>query len=617
MRLIERFSRVLAALAVVTALFSTIAIAAQPVAPHGYPRLAYYGSIRGNGYPFYNFPIDTHLNVSILDKVARFEEIILDVNPIYPYRPDILAALRARNPSAKMLAYVVGQYMWDPADFDSLNHYPTRFRRILDHNNGWLYNTQGNKYYAGNVNLAKKDAGGRYVIADSLALLWKDVAIDAGIWDGLFYDILCDEMAWSEIHGEAIDIVRAGYSNRTDFNNNWHAATDTIAALMRNWGGPDYILVGNCALGTKYSTFNGWMREGFPTENGNTWYTNMFWRPGGYMTDEANFLEPRHNYIFTFNSGSDWTTQVNQRLARWGLGTATLGDGFGVFGGQDRDAFHSDWWNWWFDEYAVDLATGMSSPSGEHTGWLGQPLSDMYQVVWVQPDVADGVTNTGFETSLMQNWNFWANSPATIAHDTTTAGQGRASARINITQTNPTDWKINFNTPLTVSMDPNTVYAVTFWAKASPAREVPVIIGTPGQGQWDARFVWVDETWRAYQVPFNTGNHSGLTSLQFYLAKAAGTLWFDNVHVQQGESTIYRRDFQNGTVLVNPSEWSPATAQLERPYRRILGAVDPTVNDGSVSATQYLPAASSLFLLGDDVTPPAQVIDLRQVILRP
>ncbi|MFN8589719.1 MAG: carbohydrate binding domain-containing protein [Candidatus Eisenbacteria bacterium] len=612
-----RFGRVLAAFGVVGLLVASMAMAADPVAPHGYPRLAYYGSIRGNGYPFYNFPVDTNLDTSVLDKVSRFEEIILDVNPIWPYRPDILRELRNRNPKAKMLAYVVGQYMWDPADFDSLNHYPTRFRRILDNNNGWLYNVQGNKYYAGNVNLAKKDASGRYVIADSLALLWKNVAIDSGVWDGLFYDILCDDMYWSEVHGNVIDIARAGYSDRTTFNNNWHAATDTIAALMRNWGGPDYILVGNCALGTKYSTFNGWMREGFPFETGGTWYTNMFWRPGGYMTDEANFREPRHNYIFTFNVGTDWTSALNQRLARWGLGTATLGDGFGVFGGQDRDAYHSDWWNWWFDEYAVDLETGQSSQLAEHTGWLGQPLTDMYQEVWVQEDKPDGVVNGDFETSSTANWNFWPASPATIKNDTTTAGHGRASTRIDVLQLNTIDWKVNYNTPLTLNMDPNTVYSVTFWAKASPPREVPVIIGTPGQGQWDARFVYVDEVWRAYQVPFNTGTHSGLTSLQFYLAKATGALWFDNVHVQPGESTIYRRDFQNGTVIVNPSEWSEAVVTLERPYRRILGATDPIVNDGSVSAVQHLPAASSLFLLGDDITPPATVTDLRQVNLRP
>ncbi|MCC6649956.1 MAG: carbohydrate binding domain-containing protein [Candidatus Eisenbacteria bacterium] len=617
MRLTERFGRVLAALGVISALIVTAATAAGPVAPHGYPRLAYYGSIRGNGFPFYNFPIDTNLDTAILDKVARFEEIILDVNPIYPYRPDVLSALRARNPDAKMLAYVVGHHMWDPNDFDSLNHYPTRYRRILDHNNGWLYNQRNNKYYAGNVNLAKRDPNGRLVIADSLALLWKDVAIDSGIWDGLFFDILCDDMYWSEVHGESINLAEAGYTNRTDFNNSWHAATDTIAALMRNWGGPDYILVGNCALGTKYSTFNGWMREGFPFETGGTWYTNMFWRPGGYMTDEANFLEPRHNYIFTFNIGTDWTSPLNQRLARWGLGSATLGDGFGVFGGQDRDAYHSDWWNWWFDEYGVDLQTGMTTTAREGIGWLGQPLSDMYQVVWVKPEVPDGIVNWDFETSVTQNWSFGGMIPASIARDTTTAGHGRSSSRITVPTANPVEWKVNYSTPIAMSLDPNTLYSVSFWAKASPPREIPVVIGTPGQGPWDTRLVWVDEVWRSYQVPFNTMSHSGNTNLQFYLAKTAGATWFDNVHLQQGESTVYRRDFQNGTVLVNPSETSDATVTLERPYRRILGATDPIVNDGSVSAVQYLPIASALFLLGDDITPPAQVTDLRQVSIRP
>ena len=131
--------RVIAAV-LLLALTAAVAIAASaPLAPHGYPRLAFYGSIRGNGYPFYNAPIDSALNDTTLNAVSRFEEIILDINPIWPYRPDVIRELRRRNPDAKLLAYVVGQNIWDARDVDSLRHYPTRYRRLIDNNDGWLY----------------------------------------------------------------------------------------------------------------------------------------------------------------------------------------------------------------------------------------------------------------------------------------------------------------------------------------------------------------------------------------------------------------------------------------------------------------------------------------------
>lgn len=612
---LPRFARAFTCLALILlAAVPAARAAAIRTAPNGYPRLAFYGSIRGNGYPFYNAPVDSALNDTVLDKVSRFEEIILDVNPIFPYRPDILRELRRRNPKTRILAYVVGHDIWDARDRDSLVHYPTRYRRLLDNNNGWLYNQDGSKWFAGNTNLAKKDASGRYVIADSLALLWKEVAVDPGIWDGLFFDILCDHMAWSQTYGRLIDYRRAGYNSFTEFDNSWKAATDTIAAMMRNFGGPDYILVGNCAAGTKYSTFNGWMREGFPYETGGEWWTNMFWAPGGYITDDQNFLVPRHNYIFSFQVGTNNYSDNNNRIMRFGLGSATLGDGFGVFGGQDRDAFHADYHNWWYDEYAVDLDTHQASNDGAKTGWLGQAITPMYQMVWVGTN-PEGIQNPNFETSVGQGWQLFQNSPCAIRQDSTTAAQGKSSARIDIFQSNPVDWKVNFNAPINVEVLPWTTYSVTFWAKASSPRTLNVNIFSNGSSV-ASRPAALTTEWKQFQIPFVFYQDNSLVnpSVQMFLAKDAGTVWFDGFHVQQGGSMVWRRDFQNGTVLVNPSTESFMEVHLERPFHRILGLTDPIQNDGTTSNVQMVAPSDALFLVGDDVTPPNGVKDLHQVV---
>lgn len=599
---------------------SRVATAAPAsVAPEGYPRLALYGSIRGNGYPFYNAPLDSALNDTVLTRVARFNEIVLDVNPITPFRPDVIQRIRQKNPNAKFLAYVVGQDIWMAADRDSLRHYPTRVRRLVTNNNAWLLSKlTHDKYYGGNINLAKRNAAGDLYIADSLAQIWKEFTIDSGHWDGIFYDILCDEMNWLQSEGDSIDYVAAGYPSFAAFNASWREATNLIGQKMRQWGGPNFVMVGNCALGTKYDTFNGWMREGFPYQAGGDWYSNMYWTPGGYFTDEANFREPRHNFIFSFQVGSDQFSENNNRIMRYGLASATLGDGFGVFGGQDRDAYHSEYQNWWYDEYGVDLATGRASGEFQHRGWLGQPLSRYYQMVWVG-DQPDGVRNNDFESSVLQDWNLGTANPATRTRDTTSnAPSGRACARIDMPSSFPVDWYTNFNTPLDVPLEQFTSYSVTFWIKASTMRNIPVILAPlGGSGSLFSRTITVGTEWTHVQVPIFTNTTSGPVSLQFYLAKDAGSVWFDDVHFQQGVTTVYRRDFQNGCVLVNTSLDTPMDVKMERPFRRILGTTDPVTNDGTSGLIHSMSPSNALFLLSDDVTPPATVNDLRQVHLRP
>jgi hypothetical protein len=65
-------------------------------------------------------------------------------------------------------------------------------------------------------------------------------------------------------------------------------------------------------------------------------------------------------------------------------------------------------------------------------------------------------------------------------------------------------------------------------------------------------------------------------------------------------SAGWRRDFQGGTVLVNPN-WSPGASiafTLAGPWRyyRIKGIICPTVNDGALVTSQTVPAGDAIFL---------------------
>lgn len=590
-------------------------LCASAVLAQDYPRLGLYGSVAGDGTPFVKG--DGSLDTTAIAQVARYDEVILDVNPLTPYRPDIAAALRARNPDIRLLAYVLGHDIWPAADADSLHHYPTRYHRLVRDLDGFLYNRlDGQEYPGANVNLARRDANGRFIVAEGLADLLYDAIVSTGQWDGVFFDVYCYTISWSQDGTRQIDYARAGYPSLAAFESAWQAGSDTLANRLRRLSGPGVILAGNCAGSAHQAVFNGWMRENFPLQNGGTWYDNMLSEPHGYFADEARFVQPAHNWIFSAMLGADGSqyTGENARRVRYGLASAALGSGYGVFGPSDRNVRTAPYHAWWYDEYAVDRATGRASASLQHTGWLGQPLGAPYQMIWAGTN-ADAVTNADFETDDTTGWSFGRFAPAvaTLTRDAATSAAGAASAHVSITTASTVDWHVNLTTTANIPMSPGLSYAVTFWAKASSARVMPIVAVKVGGGSLASRNVTLGTEWTHYQVILQP-NASGSATLSFFLGMQAGDVWFDDVHFQQGATNLWRRDFQHGTVLVNPSD-----AALEVPmgtsWRRIQGSVDTVVNDGSIAGTVTVRPSDALFLLstGTDVIPPAAISDVRVV----
>ncbi|MEO5616374.1 MAG: putative glycoside hydrolase, partial [Candidatus Eisenbacteria bacterium] len=568
------------------------------------------------GYPLWD--LSGNVNPTVLDEIARYHEVILDANPITPYRPDVALALRARRPDIRLLAYVTGHSNWFAAQPDSTVHFPTRYWRLVRDLDGFLYNTGGGQYgsqssQAGNINLAKRDGTGRFIVAERIADLFYDSIVRSGIWDGVFVDVFCDNMLWMEASGEIVDITRAGYPDRTAFAAAWKTASDTLASRLRRLSGPTQILAGNCAAGTKYAWFNGWMRENFPYQGGGTWSTNMYSDPGGYFVDEQRWLTPRHNFIYSASSGLNQPySTTNMRKARFGLGTASLGTGYAAIGNAARVSRNEQFMAWWYDEYAVNLATGAASTQLQHTGWLGQPLGDFYQMVWIGA-TPDAVTNPGFETSVTSGWDLATNLGSTATRDTVSAPVGNASVRITCPTAVPAvPWATVYRTTTGIPVTANGEYAATFWARSQAPRTIEVVAGGMSGGVSYARLVLsIDQTWRRYQVILRP-NQTATARLDLMLAGMAGDVWFDDVHFQAGANSVYRRDFQNGMVLVNPGA-TPQDVVMERTVQRIAGFRDPTVNSGASGTTHRVGASDALFLIGGDTTPPAAIRDLRPV----
>jgi hypothetical protein len=263
---------------------------------------------------------------------------------------------------------------------------------------------------------------------------------------------------------------------------------------------------------------------------------------------------------------------------------------------------------WWYDEYAVDPATARSSSERSHVGWLGQPRGPHYQMIWLGSG-PDGVSHPGFETDVTSGWQFWTDVGASVAHDATQAAVGSGSARVTVPAAAPQTWQASFRATSTLLVSAGQLHSATFWARASKPRTIEVALAYTGGGV-GAQVVAVGTTWQRYQVSI-VPNSTARVALSFMLAGADGQVWIDDAHLQAGATTLYRRDFERGAILLNPSN-GDLTVPLEREYRRIRGLVDPLTNDGARVTQVTVRAQDALFLLGgEDVTPPATIDDLR------
>jgi hypothetical protein len=598
-------------------LVALVPAGSRPASAQAYPRLGLYWSIHRDGQPLLN--ASGVLDPVVAAQVTRYNQIVVDVDPLSPYRTDVLQQLHQMRPGIKLMGYVTGHYIWPSNDPDSLRHYPTRYWRTVRNLNGFLYNRSGALFGLSNsaladVNLAKKNGAGHYVVAESLAVLFHDVVVKDGFFDGVFIDAYCNGILWAQAPGESIDFVRAGYASQAAFDAGWRAGTDTLASRLRQLSGPTPTLVGNCAVGTKYAWFNGWMRENFPAQNGGTWYANMLNATGGYLQDDLHFRAPTDNFIF---SGTAYPSLPYNpeclRQLRYGLGSATLGDGYGVFGFVGRVTDLYPYWTWWYDEYAVDLATGRSSNLASNTGWLGQPRGPYYQMIWVGTG-PDAVTNPGLETDVSGWTSYFAMPGGSMSRDATTAGVGAASLKVHVTTPSSVDWHANIASGGSLPVYSNGTISATFWAKASSMRTIPVVANEPGIGELARQSIVIDTQWRQYQVAL-VPTRAGSAKLQFYLGLEAGDVWLDDLHLQSGTTTVYRRDFDNGAVLVNPGP-ADLTVPLGAGWRRILGTVAPSVNDGSVATTIVVPTQDARFVIAAsaDTIPPGQIQD---AVVRP
>jgi hypothetical protein len=80
------------------------------------------------------------------------------------------------------------------------------------------------------------------------------------------------------------------------------------------------------------------------------------------------------------------------------------------------------------------------------------------------------------------------------------------------------------------------------------------------------------------------------------LGASAGTVWLDNVQLQEGDSNLWQRNFTHGMVLLNATN-SARTVGVAPGYRRIAGTQAPAIDNGAAVTVTSIPAQDALLLV--------------------
>lgn len=440
-------------------------------------------------------------------------------------------------------------------------------------------------------------------------------------WDGILLDRaksniseLIDDTDLSTartIDPDNSNTVLNGYAN---FNLAWNKGLLQLEEALRNSVGNDKIIYTSHET-PNYDLINGSYLEAFPDDNGafgNTSWKEMVFGPrleGSYYEWLERARQPNLTMIETYqddsrpNPAGDGSYvnlcgqagfTPNYQKMRYGLTTALLNDGFYSY--EMNTNGHGALCLLWFDEY---------DNAGFGRGYLGLPLNSAYQAI--DSLTTENLVNGGTMDSDLHiaYWYLYADSgsgyEATVNADTADKHAGDASARIDITQTQTgSDWQIQFSyQPFALQQGKD--YTLTFWAKANKNRSAMVWAHHYEEGVgWkpDLSFDTINLTseWKKYILPTTALNTLNSSQLVFGLAQTTGSVWLDDVQLQEGTLDVYRRDFDGGIALVNASQITQ-TVSLGKTYQKIYGSQDPSINNGDLINTITLPPHDGIIVV--------------------
>jgi len=307
---------------------------------HDYPRLA-------------NLYWRTPITRDVAKELAKWDLLALDMQA-GTNSAESIAYIRQLNPDIIILAYTSANEI--PRDRLSIIE-PSGWGLWHDLASGvdpnWELKTYQNEnivFWPGNImaNLYARDNGGKSY-ADYLSDFYHTKVLSTGLWDGLLFDNVWQDVSW--VNGD-IDIDNDGrYDSAQKINSDWQKGYNELFQNIRNRSGDKYLIIGN-GDSNYHNAINGRMFEGFPEIWEGGWVGSM----NRYKNVTSDGYTPRINIL---NSDTDNTGDyTDYKTMRYGLTSSLMYSSYYSFdfGTNLREQL------WWYDEYQTNLGKPKSDP---------------------------------------------------------------------------------------------------------------------------------------------------------------------------------------------------------------------------------------------------------------
>jgi len=322
---------------------------------------------------------------------------------------------------------------------------------------------------------------------------------------------------------------------------------------------PNMILSGGTRDAGGFADLNGVQMEGFPNQSNfhtpTPNYDNVSSLLARYSYQSRyRSTGPAHSHVLSKTPSKLYpfdanTRPSNNRAFRFALGMTMLEDGYFAF--RNTRQFPDVW----FDEYAVNLKPGaqfghaiVSNKNNEaaarsNTGWLGRPKGPrkrIYSDNQFRPSSSIIKSGTFERTNDISEWNGRALTTSIV----NTAQDGTKGLRASPHQ----GYRKVFSDAAIVGPKAQVVsgrqYTLAFSARATKPRDIGVAAGGHSE-----RFL-IGTTWKRFVMTF-TASQSGLFRTNINLGRENTEVIIDSLYLFEGNPNVFRRDFDNGIVVVN------------------------------------------------------------------
>lgn len=616
------------------------------------------------GFPrIFNYLLTDPTNISLMHNVALPEiernlaavDLITGVNGDPTFATGAwMKRLRDINPTLRMIPYqqaFMAQYLdrapyWGSAGLNSL------FNRTIKPE-WFLFDTSGKPVFSPdfpqNVQMNHTPFAFKHDGIDfnqHLVKYLQTASLPPGLYEGFHFDqpewypnpLLADRNGRFPLMDTNLD---GKADTQKELHDNWKAGFINFFKLAREKFGPYRLMFGNAgyiAQNPSLQTYlNGWLREiysPYEVSTNGEWKTDdpSYW----YQTQQAyqtsmRYVQAPSMTAFQYSGTGLGTPNGNvtangypdrrpfleprdYRRVRFGLASTLLDDGFFEYDLIDNTTIPL-----WFDEYAVD-ANGSATRDLKAKGYLGQPLADSAEVRTAERLV--GLLD--FETATPTNGMLTGPTLSVTSIPGVVLG-GAASGIYDgtdlarapyIAATNPSLLPLEGGKTYEATMDYMVLdYRPTTY-KGFLAFGIQVNGEALTQGRANFQFLPdIDAPGQRGRLRVVAKIPQGQVGSLTAGFLDAGIVVVDNIRITEGGPGVWRRDFENGIALANPTP-NPifvAQSQIVGPLnrtgiRRIRGTQAPTVNDGTaVNTGLQLGPGEGIILLANRIAPAPMV----------